>query len=72
MSFNQIIKKTITGTIVKNGKPYTLSVATQTDHWMRSESVIQGVGERLYKAVDKWDGSPPENTVEICARHVPS
>jgi hypothetical protein len=70
MSFNQIIKKTVTGTIVKNGKQYVLSVATHTDHWVRPECIVQDIGDRFYKAVDAWDGSLPENTAEICARCV--
>jgi hypothetical protein len=69
MSYNKIIKKIVTGTIVKNGVTYTLSVATHTDHWTRPDKVAQAVGQRLLNAVIAWDGIPPTGTVEICARY---
>jgi hypothetical protein len=68
MSYNQIIKKKVLGTITKNGAQITLSAATQTSNWTRPEFAIDGLKDDFEKAVNDYTGPLPEDTAEICAR----
>ena len=68
MSYDQIIRKKVLGTITKNGKQITLSAATQTSNWTRPEFAIDGLKDDFEKAVNDFTGPLPEDTTEICAR----
>ncbi|KKZ64830.1 hypothetical protein EMCG_09278 [[Emmonsia] crescens] len=49
-------------TIVKDGMTVTLSVATRTTNWIRSEVAIGPAGEVLKKSVTEWAGPLPSGT----------
>ena len=68
MSYNQIIKKKILGTITKNGKQITLSAAVQTSQWTRPEFAADAMKIDFEKAVNGFTGQLPDDTTEICAR----
>jgi hypothetical protein len=69
MSYNQIIKKKVLGTITKNGKQITLSAALQTSQWTRPEFAADAMKNDFEKAVNGYTGQLPEDTTEICARY---
>ncbi|KAI6710558.1 hypothetical protein JHW43_006913 [Diplocarpon mali] len=64
MSFNQVIKKKITGTAIKDGSRITLSVATTTTHWTRPDSAVAEVGTLLSRSVAAWQEQLPQDTTE--------
>ena len=68
MSYNQIIKKKLLGTITKNGKQIKLSAALQTSQWTRPEFAADAMKNDFEKAVNGYTGQLPEDTTEICAR----
>ncbi|OWP04213.1 hypothetical protein B2J93_2952 [Marssonina coronariae] len=68
MSFNQVIKKKITGTAIKDGSRITLSVATTTTHWTRPDSAVAEVGTLLSRSVAAWQEQLPQDTTEVCSR----
>ena len=70
MSYNQILKRKAVGEITKNGMNIAFSVATQTTHWTRPESVAEEVGERANPIVQGSKTALPTGTVELCIRYV--
>ncbi|KAE8146936.1 hypothetical protein BDV25DRAFT_43552 [Aspergillus avenaceus] len=68
MSYNKILSKKTVGTIVKNGKEITISVATRTEKWMRPDVAVDAIADPFTEAVDGFTGNLPENTKDICAR----
>jgi hypothetical protein len=70
MSYNQIIKKQVLGTIIKNGKEVSLSVATETTHWKRPEFIPDTMKTKVTKAVMDFPGQLPAGTGEVCIRYM--
>ena len=68
MSYNQIIKKKVVGKCTKNGVEAVLSVATQTSHWTRPESVADAIGQRAASIIQNSKTGLPAGTVELCIR----
>ncbi|PVH84036.1 hypothetical protein DL98DRAFT_528887 [Cadophora sp. DSE1049] len=69
MSYNQIVKKKLLGTITKNGKQITLSAALQTSQWTGPEFAADAMKNDFEKAVIGYTGPLPEDTTEICVRY---
>jgi len=69
MSYNQIFKKKVLGTITKNGKQITLSAALQTSQWTRPEFAADAMKNDFEKAIDGYTEQLPDDTTEICARY---
>jgi hypothetical protein len=68
MSFNAIVAKRVINTIVKDGKRLTVSVATETTLWKRTDSAAEAVGAVLEKSLAKYDTPLPTDTKEVCSR----
>ncbi|KAK2811970.1 hypothetical protein FQN50_001677 [Emmonsiellopsis sp. PD_5] len=68
MSFNKVLAKKTIGTIVKDGMTVTLSVATRTTAWARTDTAAETAGDTLKKAVSEWKEPLPSGTVDICSR----
>ncbi|KAB8244555.1 hypothetical protein BDV35DRAFT_359645 [Aspergillus flavus] len=68
MSYNQILKRKIIGSILKNGKEIKLSVATETSHWKRPECVADGMADRVINIVQSYSKPLPHGTSEVCIR----
>ncbi|PYI01178.1 hypothetical protein BO78DRAFT_379582 [Aspergillus sclerotiicarbonarius CBS 121057] len=68
MSHNQIFKKAFIGTIAKNGKTIQVSVATETTHWRRPDSIAQNMKDRVFTALENHSAPLPEYTAEIIIR----
>lgn len=69
MSYNQILKRKIIGSILKNGKEIKLSVATETSHWKRPECVADGMADRVINIVQSYSKPLPHGTSEVCIRY---
>lgn len=69
MSYNQIIRKKLLGTIMKNGKQIKLSAAVETSQWTRPEFAVDSMKDSFEKAVSGYTGKLPEDVTEICARY---
>ena len=68
MSYNQIISKKTIGTIIKNGREITISVATKTSQWIRPDATVDAVGDAFAKAVEGYNGELPVDTKDVCVR----
>lgn len=68
MSYNQILSKKTVGTVVKNGREITISVATRTSKWFRLDIGVDAIANPFVAAVEDFKGELPEDTQDVCAR----
>jgi hypothetical protein len=61
VSFHRIVAKGVIGSVSNKGKSVTLSAATQTEAWRRTDEMAEQVGEALKSVVEK----KPENIPNI-------
>lgn len=70
MSFDRVLAKQVVGTAFKDGKLITLSVATETSYWKRSDSTVAPVAEVLERSLAGYRTPLPVGTTEIAVRYV--
>lgn len=68
MSFHGIVAKRVIGSVINKGKSVTLSAATQTDAWRRTEEMADQVGETLKSVVEKKPENIPNGAKELILR----
>ncbi|KAF1996577.1 hypothetical protein P154DRAFT_608330 [Amniculicola lignicola CBS 123094] len=68
MSFHGIVSKRIIGSLSRNGRQVTLSAATETDAWRRSDEMADKVGEILKTTVEKKPEQLPADTQQVILR----
>lgn len=68
MSFHGVVAKRVTGSVINKGKSVTLSAATQTEAWRRTEEMADQVGETLKSVVEKKPENIPDGAKELILR----
>jgi hypothetical protein len=68
MSFHGIVAKRVIGSVINKGKSVTLSAATETEAWRRTEEMADQVGETLKSVVEKKPENIPNGAKELILR----
>ncbi|KAI0197978.1 hypothetical protein F4808DRAFT_463192 [Astrocystis sublimbata] len=71
MPLHQVLAKTVIGSMVKDAMKFTLSVATKTNFWQRSEKSAKDIRNALTKSVAQRKQPLPAGTIDLCAREGP-
>ena len=71
MVFNQITKSVNVATIIKGGKNVVLAIATETQHWKRTESIARAQEPSFSKSILKSPTALPTGTTKVISRLVP-
>ncbi|KZL72495.1 hypothetical protein CT0861_06322 [Colletotrichum tofieldiae] len=66
---SKIIRKKLLGSVLtSSGNSVTISAATRTTNWVRTDSAAESMKEALEAAIEKNEGILPAGTAEVCTR----